>query len=77
RRLAAAAGSHMPVQAIVAGIGFRVQESQGKWPALKAERPDIELNLIGPLQSNKEADAVARFDVIETVDREKIARVRA
>lgn len=55
----------------------RVQESQGKWPALKVERPDIELHLIGPLQSNKAADAVALFDVIETVDREKIARALA
>lgn len=52
----------------------RVQESQSKWPELKAETPDIELHLIGPLQSNKAADAVALFDVIETVDREKIAR---
>jgi pyridoxal phosphate enzyme (YggS family) len=52
----------------------RVQESQGKWPELKAETPGIELHLIGPLQSNKAADAVALFDVIETVDREKIAR---
>ncbi|NTH14146.1 YggS family pyridoxal phosphate-dependent enzyme [Agrobacterium rhizogenes] len=55
----------------------RVQESQGKWPALKAETPGIELHLIGPLQSNKAADAVALFDVIETVDREKIARTLA
>jgi pyridoxal phosphate enzyme (YggS family) len=52
----------------------RVQEAQGKWPALKARFPDIDLHLIGPLQSNKAADAVALFDVIETVDREKIAR---
>jgi len=51
----------------------RVQEAQGKWPALKAEFPDIELRLIGPLQSNKAKEAVALFDVIETVDREKIA----
>lgn len=51
----------------------RVQEAQGKWPALKAEFPDIELRLIGPLQSNKTREAVALFDVIETVDREKIA----
>jgi PLP dependent protein len=51
----------------------RVQEAQGKWPALKAEWPDIELRLIGPLQSNKAKEAVALFDVIETVDREKIA----
>lgn len=55
----------------------RVQESQGKWPVLKAETPGIELHLIGPLQSNKAADAVALFDVIETVDREKIARALA
>jgi hypothetical protein len=55
----------------------RVQESQGKWPALKVETPDIELHLIGPLQSNKAAEAVALFDVIETVDREKIARTLA
>lgn len=52
----------------------RVQESQGKWPELKAGTPGIELHLIGPLQSNKAADAVALFDVIETIDREKIAR---
>ncbi len=51
----------------------RVQEAQGKWPALTAEWPDIELHLIGPLQSNKAKVAVALFDVIETVDREKIA----
>ncbi|WP_431322724.1 YggS family pyridoxal phosphate-dependent enzyme [Rhizobium sp. YTU87027] len=55
----------------------RVQESQGKWPELKAETPGIELHLIGPLQSNKAAEAVALFDVIETIDREKIARVLA
>ncbi|KRD60671.1 YggS family pyridoxal phosphate-dependent enzyme [Ensifer sp. ENS10] len=52
----------------------RVQEAQGKWPVLKAETPSLELHLIGPLQSNKAAEAVALFDVIETVDREKIAR---
>lgn len=51
----------------------RVQEAQGKWPALKTEFPDIELHLIGPLQSNKAKEAVALFDVVETVDREKIA----
>jgi pyridoxal phosphate enzyme (YggS family) len=51
----------------------RVQEAQGKWPDLKAEFPDIELHLIGPLQSNKAKEAVALFDAIETVDREKIA----
>lgn len=52
----------------------RVQEAQGKWPELQAACADIELHLIGPLQSNKAAAAVALFDVIETVDREKIAR---
>jgi len=52
----------------------RIQEAQGKWPALQEAFPDIELHLIGPLQSNKTADAVALFDVIHTVDREKIAR---
>ncbi|MCC4245942.1 YggS family pyridoxal phosphate-dependent enzyme [Stappia indica] len=51
----------------------KVQEAQEKWPALKAEYPDIELRLLGPLQSNKAKDAVALFDVIESVDREKIA----
>ena len=51
----------------------RVQEALAKWPGLKAEFPDIELRLIGPLQSNKAREAAALFDVIETVDREKIA----
>ncbi|WP_095204830.1 YggS family pyridoxal phosphate-dependent enzyme [Mesorhizobium carmichaelinearum] len=51
----------------------RVQEAQGKWPELKQAFADIELHLIGPLQSNKAKEAVALFDVIETVDREKIA----
>ncbi|UGY09947.1 YggS family pyridoxal phosphate-dependent enzyme [Phyllobacterium pellucidum] len=51
----------------------RVQEAQAKWPALRGEFPNIELHLIGPLQSNKAEQAVALFDVIETVDREKIA----
>jgi pyridoxal phosphate enzyme (YggS family) len=51
----------------------RVQEAMAKWPALKVEFADIELHLIGPLQSNKAKEAVALFDVIETVDREKIA----
>jgi pyridoxal phosphate enzyme (YggS family) len=55
----------------------RVQESQEKWPQLKSETAGLELHLIGPLQSNKAEDAVALFDVIETVDREKIARALA
>ncbi len=47
----------------------RVQEAQGKWPALKAAHPDIELHLIGQLQSNKAEEAVALFDVIHSLDR--------
>lgn len=52
----------------------RVQEAEQKWPKLREEFPDLILHLIGPLQSNKTAEAVALFDVIETVDREKIAK---
>jgi pyridoxal phosphate enzyme (YggS family) len=52
----------------------RVQEAQAKWPALKERHPGIELHLIGPLQSNKAREAVQLFDVIETVDRPKLAR---
>jgi len=51
----------------------RVQEAKGKWPALRERFPDIELHLIGPLQSNKAREAVELFDVIESVDRDKIA----
>jgi len=55
----------------------RVQEAMGKWPALRARFPDIELHLIGPLQSNKTREAVETFDVIQSVDREKIAKALA
>jgi len=55
----------------------RVQEAHGKWPALKALHPDVELHLIGPLQSNKVGEAVGLFDVIETLDRPKLARALA
>lgn len=55
----------------------RVQEALGKWPALKELHPGIELHLIGPLQTNKVKDAVALFDVIQTVDRPKLARALA
>jgi len=55
----------------------RVQEAQGKWPALREAYPGITLHLIGPLQSNKAADAVALFDVIHTLDRPKIAAALA
>lgn len=55
----------------------RVQEAQGKWPGLKDDFAGVELHLIGPLQSNKTKEAVTLFDVIQTVDREKIARAIA
>lgn len=55
----------------------RVQEAMGKWPQLREGFSDIELHLIGPLQSNKVKEAVATFDVIETVDRPKIAHALA
>ena len=55
----------------------RVQEAQEKWPPLKADFPDAIVHLIGPLQTNKSADAVALFDVIQTLDREKLARTLA
>jgi PLP dependent protein len=51
----------------------RIQEAAGKWPQLRQHYPDLELHLVGPLQSNKTAEAVALFDVIETIDRPKIA----
>jgi pyridoxal phosphate enzyme (YggS family) len=55
----------------------RVQEAQAKYPALKARYPDLELHLIGPLQTNKVREAVALFDVIETLDRPKLAHALA
>lgn len=55
----------------------RVQEAMEKWPSLRQAWPGIELHLIGPLQSNKAHEAVNLFDVIETVDRDKIARALA
>lgn len=55
----------------------RVQEAEGKWPALRERFSGIDLHLIGPLQSNKAEEAVALFDVIETVDRPKIAAALA
>ena len=55
----------------------RVQEAQDKWPALKQLYPDAKLHLIGPLQSNKARQAVDLFDVIETIDRPKIAEALA
>ncbi len=68
-------------QAIAAGQRCfgenRVQEAQAKWPELKERHAGIELHLIGPLQSNKVREAVALFDVIETVGRPKLARALA
>ena len=54
-----------------------VQESGGKWPALREAFPDTELHLIGPLQSNKAREAVALFDVIESLDRPSLAAALA
>jgi pyridoxal phosphate enzyme (YggS family) len=50
-----------------------VQEAKTKWPGLRERYPDVELHLIGPLQSNKAKDAVELFDVIETLDRPSLA----
>ncbi len=55
----------------------RVQEAEGKFPELKAACPDLELHLIGPLQTNKARDAVALFDVIQSVDRDRLAAALA
>jgi PLP dependent protein len=52
----------------------RVQEAQAKYPVLREEFPDLVLHLIGPLQTNKVRDAVAICDVIETVDRPRLAQ---
>lgn len=55
----------------------RVQEAMTRWQDRRGQYPDLSLRLIGPLQTNKAADAVGFFDCIETVDREKLARVLA
>lgn len=54
-----------------------VQEANAKWPGLRQRYPDVELHLIGPLQSNKAKEAVALFDVIETLDRPSLAEALA
>ena len=54
-----------------------VQESAAKWPALRERFPDVELHLIGPLQSNKAREAVALFDVIHSLDRPSLAAALA
>ena len=55
----------------------RVQEAKQRWQARKVRHPDLELHLIGPLQTNKVRDAIALFDVIEVVDRVKLAKTLA
>ena len=55
----------------------RVQEAQDKWPALKAGTPDIELHLVGQLQSNKAEEAVALFEAIHGVDRSSLVKALA
>jgi hypothetical protein len=83
-RIVAVSKTHGPERvrpALIAGHRLfgenRVQEAEGKWPALRAEFPNLRLHLIGPLQSNKVRIAVQLFDVIETVDSAKLAeRIR-
>ena len=55
----------------------RVQEAQGKWPALREAHPAAQLHLIGQLQSNKAEDAVALFDVIHSLDRPSLVKALA
>ena len=74
-----------PAEAVAAALAAgqrlfgenRVQEAEAKYPALKAAHPDLRLHLIGPLQTNKVRDAVRLFDVIETVDRPRLAAALA
>ncbi|NBX03326.1 MAG: YggS family pyridoxal phosphate-dependent enzyme [Alphaproteobacteria bacterium] len=64
-------------EAIAGGVRVfgenRVQEAQDKWPSLRLAHPEVELHLIGPLQTNKVKQALELFDVIQTVDRPKLA----
>lgn len=55
----------------------RVQEAQARWTERRAATPDLELRLIGPLQTNKASSAVALFAVIETLDRPRLAEALA
>jgi len=82
--LVAVAKSHQPAAirpALQAGHRVfgenRVQEAEAKWPALKADYPDLRLHLVGGLQRNKVKRAVALFDAIETIDRRELARAVA
>jgi pyridoxal phosphate enzyme (YggS family) len=74
-------GPELIEQAIAAGQSAfgenRVQEAAAKYPELKVRYPDLRLHLIGPLQTNKAKDAVRLFDVIETLDRPRLAEVLA
>jgi len=74
-------GAHALEAALAAGHRTfgenRVQEAKAKWPALRARYPDIELHLIGPLQTNKVKEAVGLFDVIHTVDRPRLSAALA
>ena len=54
-----------------------VQEAQARWPARRAAHPDLEVHLVGPLQTNKAEAAVALFDVVQSVDRERLAAALA
>ena len=72
----------MPAEAIMPALeaGQRlfgenyVQEAKAKWPALRAHFPDVEVHMIGPLQSNKAREAVELFDAIHSLDRESLAK---
>jgi PLP dependent protein len=55
----------------------RVQEAKAKWPELRSRHPELELHLIGPLQSNKARDAIALFDAIHSVDRASLCEALA
>src|SRR3954454_13693257 len=80
-----AVGKVQPVEKLEAALAAgqrvfgenRVQEAKAKFPAQRERYSDIELHLIGPLQTNKVKDAVALFDVIQTVDRPKLAEAVA
>ena len=74
-----------PIEAVQAALAAgqrlfgenRVQEAESKFPALRASHPDLRLHIIGPLQTNKARDAVRLADVIETLDRPKLATALA
>ena len=77
-----AISKRQPLEKLVAALNIghkifgenQVQETLSKWPILKKNFQNIELHLVGPLQSNKVKDAISIFDFIQTVDREKIAK---